>query len=83
MDPIGTKPRPSDPHLHGASLTAADFSGSYNKSPEYMGEFATTTKPEEKTVRTHVKDLFDPSERTSEERQDNSDNDRTTTTTNK
>lgn len=48
----------NDPHLHPISLTASDFSGTYLKSPEYMGEYATTTKPEEETQHRDVRDLF-------------------------
>jgi hypothetical protein len=48
----------NDHQLHSAPLTSADFSGTYHKSPEYLGEYATTTKTEEHTSRPHVRDLF-------------------------
>jgi hypothetical protein len=53
----------NDPHLHPAQLvTPADVSGTYKKSPESMGEYATTTKPEEPTSRPDVRDLFPKSD---------------------
>lgn len=55
-----------DPHLHHIPLTAANFSGSYHKPSEYMGDYATTTKPEENPNRTNVRDLFVKSSSSSE-----------------
>jgi hypothetical protein len=43
-------------------LTAADVSGAYKRSPESMGEYATTTKPEEQSSRPNVRDLFSKQE---------------------
>ena len=62
-DPTNTTkqspPPGNDPHLHPMQLlTPADVSGTYKKSPESMGEYATTTKPEEPTSRPDVRDLF-------------------------
>ncbi len=48
----------NDPNLHPISLRGADFTGAYQKSSEYMGEYATTTKPEEQSSRPNVRDLF-------------------------
>lgn len=48
----------NDPHLHNLPITGADISGAYQKSPESMGEYATTTKPEEQFPRPDVRDLF-------------------------
>ncbi|CAF3492449.1 unnamed protein product [Rotaria sordida] len=61
----------NDPNLHSGPLTSANFSGAYNKSAEYMGEFATITKPEEYVSRPHVRDLFNNQFRTSDEKQEN------------
>lgn len=61
----------ADPHLHRAPLTSADFSAAHHKSPEYLGEYATTTKPEEHVVRPHVRDLFNNPSRTDDEKQEN------------
>lgn len=62
---------PTDPHLHSTPLTSANFSGAYQKSSEYMGEYATTTKPEENISRPHVRDLFNNSTKKPDEKQDN------------
>ncbi|CAF4667134.1 unnamed protein product, partial [Rotaria sp. Silwood1] len=61
----------NDPNLHPGPLTAANFSGAYNKSAEYMGEYATATKPEEHSSRPHIRDLFNNQLRTSDEKQEN------------
>ncbi|CAF3753833.1 unnamed protein product [Rotaria magnacalcarata] len=61
----------NDPNLHPGPLTSANFSGAYNKSPEYMGEFATTTKPEEHLSRPHIRDFFNNQLRPSDETQEN------------
>lgn len=61
----------NDPNLHPAVFTSSNYSGAYNKSSEYMGEFATTTKPEEHAVRLHVRDLFKTESRTSDETREN------------
>ena len=61
----------ADPHLHSTPLTSADFSGNFHKSPEYMGEYATTTKPEDRPVRPHVRDLFNIASRASDDKQEN------------
>ena len=61
----------TDPHIHPGPLTSAGFSGNYNKSSEYMGEYATTTKPEEHLQRPHVRDLFANQSRIPDEKQEN------------
>ncbi|CAF4253836.1 unnamed protein product, partial [Rotaria sp. Silwood2] len=61
-----------DPNLHQIPLTATDFSSNYQRSPEYMGEYATITKPEEQSSRPGVPDLFSkPSTNSSEEEKNN------------
>ncbi|CAF3624212.1 unnamed protein product [Adineta steineri] len=63
----------NDPNLHHLPLTVADFGGTYTKSPEYMGEYATTTKPEEPSSRPDVRDIFNKqSEDVSEQQDDGS-----------
>ncbi len=61
----------ADPHLHSIPLTSANFMGAYQKSPEYLGDYATTTKPEETVSRPHVRDLFSNPSRISDENQEN------------
>ena len=61
----------ADPNLHRHPLTSAEFAGAYHKSPEYLGEYATTTKPEELVARPHVRDLFNDPTRTADEKQEN------------
>ncbi|CAF1301854.1 unnamed protein product [Adineta ricciae] len=61
----------TDPHIHPGPLTSASFSGTYNKSLEYMGEYATTTKPEEHLQRPHIRDLFADPSRIPDEKQEN------------
>ena len=61
----------NDPHLRTTPLTSADFTGSFRKSPEYMGEYATTTKPEDNGSRRDVRDLFRGTSRTTEEEGEN------------
>jgi len=63
-----TSSHPTDPHLHSSPLTSANFGSTYQKSPEYMGEYATTTKPEEHQSRPHIRDLFT---RSPDEKQEN------------
>jgi hypothetical protein len=73
-DPLSGSPTSSntnDPHLHPTPLTSANFSGTYHKSPEYMDEYATTTKPEEHSSRPHVRDLFNTQSRAPDEKQEN------------
>ena len=70
-----TSPDTADPHLHSSPLTSASFSGMFHKSPEYMGEYATTTKPEEHTARPNIRDIFNNQSRTPDEKQEN-DNER-------
>lgn len=60
----------NDPNLHSGPLTSANFSGAYNKSPEYIGDFATTTKPEEYLPRPHIRDIFKDESRTSDEKRE-------------
>ncbi|CAF3158847.1 unnamed protein product, partial [Rotaria sp. Silwood2] len=61
-----------DPNLHQIYLTATDFSSNYQKSPEYIGEYATITKPEESSSRLNVPDLFSkPSTNSSEQEKNN------------
>jgi hypothetical protein len=45
----------------------ADVSGTYQKSPEYMDEYATTTKAEEHSSQRNVRDLFPKQSKTSSE----------------
>lgn len=66
-----TSSNTADPNLHRPPLTSADFGGNYQKSPEYLGEYATTTKPEEHVARPHVRDLFNDPSRTANEKQEN------------
>jgi hypothetical protein len=66
-----TSSNTADPHLHPGPLTSASFSGTYNKSSEYMGEYATTTKPDEHSSRPHVRDLFKNQSRIPDEKQEN------------
>ena len=80
-DPAEERPtssRTNDPHIHTAPLTASNFSGTYNKSSEYIGDFATTTKPEENPIRPNIRHLFDIPKRTPEERTDKTDSDQST-----
>ncbi|UJR21456.1 hypothetical protein I4U23_024541 [Adineta vaga] len=63
----------NDPHLHNISITGADISGTYHKSPESMGEYATTTKPEESFLRPDVRDLFNKRSLNGSETQDDND----------
>lgn len=73
-DPSSSGQTPSnatDPHLHSSPLTSANFSGAYQKSSEYMGEYATTTKPEERVARPNLQDLFNNTSRTPDEKQEN------------
>ncbi|CAF0939437.1 unnamed protein product [Adineta steineri] len=60
----------NDPNLHHIPLTVADFGGTYTKSPEYMGEYATTTKPEEPSSRPDVRDIFNKQSDDVSEQQD-------------
>ncbi len=64
----------NDPNLHPLSLTAEDFTGTYQKSPEYMGEYATTTKPEEQSSRPNVRDLFPKQSKTLSDQQETNTN---------
>lgn len=66
-----TSSNTADPNLHRPALTSADFGGNYYKSPEYLGDYATTTKPEENVARPHVRDLFNNPSRTGDEQQEN------------
>jgi hypothetical protein len=66
-----TSSNATDPHLHPSPLTSATFSGVYHKSPEYLGEYATTTKQEEHVSRPHIRDLFDDPSRTPDEENEN------------
>ncbi len=61
----------TDPHLHSSPLTSANFSGGFQKSSEYMGEYATTTKPEERASRPNIRDFFNNSSRSPDENQEN------------
>jgi hypothetical protein len=61
----------ADPHLHSSPLTSANFAGAYHKSPEYLGEYATTTKQEEHVLRPNIRDLFDNPSRTSDDKNEN------------
>ena len=65
----------NDPHLHSVLMTSADFSGTYSKSPEYIGDYATTTKPEVQPSRPRAQDLFNDPTRTSHEHEENADSD--------
>ena len=61
-DTVAASSSANDPHLHQIDLTAADFSSTYQKSPESMDEYATTTtttttKSEGHTSRANVRDV--------------------------
>jgi len=60
----------TDPHIHSSPLTSANYSA-FQKSSEYMGNYATTTKPEEHAQRPHVWDLFNNEPRTRDEKEEN------------
>ena len=62
--------RQTDPHLHSSPLTSANFSGAHQKSPEYLGEYATTTKPEEHIERPNLRDLFNDPSKIPDEKQE-------------
>ncbi|UJR27956.1 hypothetical protein I4U23_009214 [Adineta vaga] len=68
---VQTSSNMTDPHIHPGPLTSANFSGTYHKSPEYLGEYATTTKPEEHLVRPNIRDLFANQSRIPDEKQEN------------
>ena len=73
-DPSSSPPVSSsanEPGTHSVPLTSASVSGLYHKSPEYMGDYATTTKPEERLPRTNIRDLFNHPSRAPDERQEN------------
>jgi hypothetical protein len=61
----------NDPNLHPGPLTSASFSGTYNKSSEYIGDYATTTKPEEHLSRPHMRDIFNNPSQIPDEKQEN------------
>jgi hypothetical protein len=61
----------ADPNLHSSPITSSSFSGAFNKSSEYMGEYATTTKPEEHSTRPHMRDIFNNQSRTGDEKKEN------------
>ncbi len=61
----------TDPHLHSSPLTSANFGGGFHKSSEYMGEYATTTKPEEHSSRPNIRDFFKNESRSPDEKQEN------------
>jgi len=60
----------ADPHIHPNPFTSADFSGAFQKSSEYVGDYATTTKPEEHAPRRHVWDLFSNEPRTRDDKEE-------------
>ncbi len=60
-----------DPNLHSTPLTSANYGGTGQKSSEYMGDYATTTKAEERAQRPPVWDLFTDQSRTPDEQQEN------------
>lgn len=64
----------NDPNIHPTNITAKDVSSSYQKSPEYMGQLATTTKPEENTSRPKASELFDQQSKTTTSEQKNNNN---------
>ncbi|CAF4975029.1 unnamed protein product, partial [Rotaria sp. Silwood1] len=64
----------NDPNLYQIHLTASDFSGTYQKSPEYTGEYATITKSEEQLSRPNIPDLFNKQSTNSSEQQKNNTN---------
>ncbi|CAF1101213.1 unnamed protein product [Adineta ricciae] len=66
---VGSK-HGNDPHLHNLPITGEDISGTYQKSPESMGEYATTTKPEEQSSRPDVRVLFKKRSQNTLEHQD-------------
>lgn len=65
----------SKDHLRSTPLISADYSGGFHKSPEYMGEYATTTKPDDHAARPDVRDLFRDPSKTPQEERENADED--------
>jgi hypothetical protein len=61
----------ADPHIHSIPLTSTSYGGAYHKSPEYLGEYATTTKPEEHVSRPNIRNLFDDPSRTPDDDDEN------------
>jgi hypothetical protein len=68
----------TDPNLHSTPLTSANYSGAYQKSHEYLGDYATTTKPEEHVSRPNIRDLFKNSDEKQEKDTDTTSNESTT-----
>ena len=67
---VPTTPNTSDPALHPVLLTSANVNTAYNKSSEYVGDFATITKPEAHISQSQLQDVFNNQSRISYEKQD-------------